>query len=155
MSNQLKEEFKQLSELIRKANELVNPEDSLSYLLKKDIRDRLYGEKPKCFMKLLPIGRDTSPYLLPICNRAGIEDPKVIGVSLKVIQKLMDNTNGKFDINALQSILNQLQHRHNTFIKRIPKPATAAAKKAQVTRMFKNIKQYLDMNKTSAIGDRE
>ncbi len=155
MSNQLKEEFKQLSELIRKANELINPEDSLSYLLKKDIRDRLYGEKPKCFMKLLPIGRDTSPYLLPICNRAGMEDVKVINVSLKVIQKLMTDESGKFDVNALQSVLNQLQHRHDTFIKQIPKPAPAAARKAQITKMFKNIKQYLNMTKTAAIGDRE
>jgi len=154
MSTQLKEEFKQLSELIRKANELINPEDSLSYLLKKDLRDRLYGEKPKCFLKLLPIGRDTSPYLLPICNRSGIEDPKVINVSLQVVQKLMADTTGRFDVNALQSILNQLQHRHDTFIKRIPKPASMASKKAQVTRMFKNIKQYLDMNKTKAIGDK-
>jgi len=154
MSNQLKEEFKQLSELIRKANALVNPEDSLSYLLKKDMRDRLYGDKPKCFLKLLPIGRDTSPYLIPICNRAGIEDPKVVGVSLKVIQKIMSDQSGKFDVNTLQSILNQLQHRHNTLIKTVPKPATAAARKAKVTRMFKNIKQYLDINKTNAIGDR-
>ena len=155
MSNQLKEEFKHLSELIRKANELINPEDSLSYLLKKDVRDRLYGDKPKCFMKLLPIGRDTSPYLLPICNRAGIEDPKVINVSLQVITKLMADPSGKFDINALQSILNQLQHRHDTFIKQIPKPASAAARKAQITRMFKNIRQYLNMTKTAAIGDKE
>jgi hypothetical protein len=155
MSKQLKEEFKHLSELIRKANELINPEDSLSYLLKKDVRDRLYGDKPKCFMKLLPIGRDTSPYLLPICNRAGIEDAKVINVSLQVVTKLMADPSGKFDINALQSILNQLQHRHDTFIKQIPKPASAAARKAQVTRMFKNIRQYLNMTKTAAIGDRE
>lgn len=155
MSKQLKEEFKHLSELIRKANELINPEDSLSYLLKKDVRDRLYGDKPKCFMKLLPIGRDTSPYLLPICNRAGIEDPKVINVSLQVITKLMTDPSGKFDINALQSVLNQLQHRHDTFIKQIPKPASAAARKAQITKMFKNIRQYLNMTKTAAIGDRE
>lgn len=154
MSNQLKEEFKELTELIRKANELINPEDSLTYLQRKDLRDRLYGDKPKCFLKLLPIGRDTSAYLLPICNRAGIEDPKVINISLKVIQKLMDDSTGKFDINTLQSILNQLQHRHDTLIKTVPKPATMAAKKAQVTRMFKNIKQYLDINKTNAIGDK-
>ncbi len=155
MSNQLKQEFNQLTELIRKANKLVNPEDSLAYLLKKDLVDRLYGEKPKCFLKLLPIGRDITPYLLPICNRAGLEDPKVIKVSLKVVQKLMDDDSGKFDINSLQSILNQLNHRHDTFIKKVPKPATMAAKKAQVTRMFKNIKQYLDINKTNAIGDRK
>ncbi len=155
MSNQLNQEFKYLSELIRRANELINPEDSLSYLLKKDVRDRLYGEKPKCFIKILPIGQDTSPYLLPICNRNGMEDPKVINVSLQVVAKLMDDSKGKFDINTLQGVLNQLQHRHDTFIKRVPKPASAASKKAQVTRMFKNIKSYLDMNKTGAIGDRE
>jgi len=155
MSKQLKGEFKHLSELIRKANELINPEDSLSYLLKKDVRDRLYGDKPKCFIKLLPIGRDTSPYLMPLCNRSGIEDPKVINVSLQVIKKLMDDPSGKFDINTLTSLLGKLQHRHDTFIKNVPKPASAAARKAQVTRMFKNIRQYLNMTKTAAIGDRE
>ncbi len=154
MSKQLKQEFEELLELKRMANDLVNPEDSLSYLLKKDVRDRLYGAKPKCFLKLLPIGRDTSPYLLPICNRAGIEDPKVIGVSLKIVQKFMDDPNGKFDINTLQSVLNQLNHRHSVMMKTIPKPATAAARKAKVTRMFQKIKSYLDINKTNAIGDR-
>lgn len=153
MSNKVKEEFQQLSELIRSANKLINPEDSLAYLLKKDIRDRLYGEKPKCFMRLLPIGQDTSPYLLPLCNRSGIEDVKVINVSLKMIEKLMKDKSGKYDINTLNSLLSRLQHKHNTFIKNVPKPATMAAKKAKVTRMFQKIKQYLDMNKTSAIGD--
>lgn len=148
-----KKELKQLSELIRKANDLINPEDSLAYLQKKDLRDRLYGEKPKCFLKLLPIGRDTTPYLLPICNRAGIEDPKVIGVSLKIVQRFMDKGDGRFDNNALQGVLNQLNHRHNVLSKKVPKPATAAARKAKVTRMFKNIKSHLDMNKTKAIGD--
>ena len=155
MSDQFIEEKDIVSELKRRANDLVNPEDSLSYLQKKDMRDRLYGDKPKCFLKLLPIGRDTSPYLLPICNRAGMEDPKVIGVSLKVVQKLIDDPSGRFDVNTLQSVLNQLNHRHSVLAKTVPKPATAAARKAKVTRMFKNIKSYLDINKTSAIGDRE
>lgn len=149
----MKDKKDKLSELIRRADELINPEDSLAYLQKKDVRDRLYGEKPKCFIKLLPIGRDTSPYLLPICNRAGFEDKKVIGVSLKLVQKLMDDPNGKFDTNTLQGILNQLNHRHNVLSKTVPKPATAAARKAKVTRMFKNIKGHLDMIKTKAIGD--
>lgn len=153
MSEQLKKEFEQLSELIRKANDLINPEDSISYLQKKDLRDRLYGEKPKCFLKLLPIGRDTSPYLIPLCNRAGIEDPKVIKISLNIVQKLIDSDKGRFDNNILQSILNKLNHRHNVLSKTVPKPASAAARKAQVTRMFKNIKSHLDMNKTQAIGD--
>lgn len=153
MTDQVKKDFEVLEELIRRANQLINPEDSLSYLLKKDIRDRLYGEKPKCFIKLQAIGQNTAPYLLPICNRSGIEDPKVINVSIKLVQKLMTDTGGKFDINSLQTVLNALQHRHNTFNKEIPKPASPAARKAHVTRMFKNIKNYLDMTKTSAIGE--
>lgn len=153
MSNNINKDFENLSELIRKANDLINPEDSVAYLQKKDVRDRLYGKYPKCFLKLQPIGRDTSPYLLPICNRAGIEDPKVIGISLKVVQKLIDNESSKFDINTLQSVLNQLNHRNNTLNKTVPKPASTAAKKAKVTRMFKKIKSYLDINKTHAIGD--
>jgi len=154
MSYKFKQEFQQLSELIRKANDLINPEDSLAYLLKKDTRDRLYGEKPKCFMRLPQTGQDTTPYLIPLCNRSGQEDPKVIKVSLKMIEKLMSDKSGKYDINTLNSLLSRLQHKQNTFIKTVPKPANMAAKKAKVTRMFQKIKQYLDLTKTSAIGDK-
>jgi len=113
----------------------------------------LYGEKPKCFLKLLPIGRDTSPYLLPLCNRAGFEDPKVIAIALKMVQKLMAEKSDMFDSNDIQKVLNQLNHRNNILSKTVPKPMSMGAKKAKVTRMFKNIKQHLDMNKTKAMGD--
>ena len=106
MSNKQKDNIKHLSELIRKANDLINPEDSVAYLQKKDLWDRLYGEKPKCFLKLMPIGRDTSPYLLPLCNRAGYEDPKVIAIALKMVQKLMDEKSDRFDNNDIQKVLN-------------------------------------------------
>jgi hypothetical protein len=148
MSKNLQEEISHLSELIRKANELINPEDSLAYLTKKDIVDRLYGEKPKCFLKLNPIGQDVQPYLLPLCNRNGIEDPKVINLSLKLVKKLIDDENTKFDSGALQSVLNKLNHRSNVFNKNVPKPASQAARKANVTKMFGRIKSYLDMIKT-------
>ncbi len=154
MSINLKEDFDHLSELIRKANDLINPDDGMSYLLKKDVRDRLYGAKPKCFIKLLPIGRDTSPYLLPICNRAGLEDPRVINISIQVVERLMKDDSGRFDTNTLQSVLNRLNHQKSVFSKRIPKPMSTGAKKAKVTRMMGNIKKYLDMTKTDAIGDR-
>ncbi len=153
MRDDIKQDIQHLSELIRKANELINPEDSVAYLQKKDIRDRLYGEKPKCFLKLLPIGRDTSPYLLPLCNRAGFEDPKVIAIALKMVQKLMAEKSDMFDINDIQKVLNQLNHRNSILSKTVPKPMSMGAKKAKVTRMFKNIKQHLDMNKTKAMGD--
>lgn len=148
MSKKLKEDVKHLSELIRKANDLINPENSLAYLAKKDIRDRLYGEKPKCFLKLLPIGRDTSPYLIPLCNRAGFEDPTVINVAIKMVEKLMSTKSDQFDSGDIQKVLNQLNHRNNVLSKTVPKPMSMGAKKAKLTRMFKNIKQHLDMIKT-------
>ncbi len=148
------EKFEVLEELIRRANDLVNPEDSLAYLQKKDLRDRLYGEKPACFLKLAKIGRDVSPYLLPMCNRSGMEDPKVISLSIKVIQKLMTDEKGQFDVNDLKTMLGKLQHRHNVFNKPIPKPPLAAARKGKVTRMFNNIKGHLtrgDLDKTGSL----
>jgi hypothetical protein len=147
MSKQIKEDVQHLSELIRKANDMINPENSLAYLSKKDLIDRLYGDKPKCFLKLLPIGRDTSPYLVPLCNRAGFEDPKVIEFAIKMVEKLMSQKADQFDSNDFQKVLNQLNHRKSVLSKTVPKPMSMAAKKAKVTRMFKNIKQHLDMYK--------
>jgi hypothetical protein len=147
MSKKLNENIQHLSELIRKANDLINPEGSLEYLSKKDLRDRLYGEKPKCFLKLLPIGRDTSPYLVPLCNRLGFEDLKVIEVAIKMVNKLMTQKGDQFDSGDMQKILNQLNHRKSVLSKTTPKPMSMGAKKAKVTRMFNNIKQHLNMYK--------
>ena len=151
MEKKLKEDFELLSELIRKADELINPEESLAYLVHKDMRDRLYGQKPSCFMRLRPIGRDTSAYLFPICNRSGMEDPKVINLSIKMLQRVMTDQSGRFDTNDTQSMLNKLQHKHNTFVKNVPKPASQAARKAHVTKMFDNIKKYLTLSKTGTM----
>jgi len=147
MSKKINENIQYLSELIRKANELINPENSIDYLNKKDLRDRLYGEKPKCFLKLLPIGRDTSPYLIPLCNRAGFEDPKVIEIAIKMVERLMSQKADKFQPSDMQKVLNQLNHRMSVLSKTVPKPMSMGAKKAKVTRMFKNIKQHLDIYK--------
>ena len=151
--SKIKKDIHLLSELIRRANELINPEDSIAYLQRKDLRDRLYGEKPKCFLKLLPIGRDIEPYLVPLCNRSGFEDPKVIAVAIKMVQKIMAEKSDMFDPNDIQKVLNQLNHRNSVLSKEVPKPMSAGAKKAKVTRMFKNIKSYLDINKTSGVGE--
>jgi len=79
-----------------------------------------------------------------------MQDPKVIGVSMKIVKRFLDDPSGKFDINILNTLLSKLQHRHNVLSKKIPHPAKTAAKKAQVTKMFKNIKQHLDLDKTRA-----
>jgi hypothetical protein len=151
MRDELKEDIKYLSELIRRANNLINPEDSVSYLTKRDVVDRLYGTKPKCFLRLKPIGRDVSGYLIPLCNRSGFEDPKVIQVAINMVQKVMADKSDQFDPNDIQKILNQLNHRNSVLSKTVPKPMSMGAKKAKVTRMFKNIKQHLDMTKTGSM----
>lgn len=150
----LKEEFEVLEELLRKAYELIHDEkDDYSYLADKDMRERLYGKHPKCFLKLLPIGRSTQEYILPICNRAGIEDPKVVGISLQVVKRMIDGNKGSFDTNELQNVMNRLQHKHSVLSKTVPKPATTAAKKAQVTRMLNKIQGVMDLNKTGSMEE--
>ena len=89
------------------------------------------------------MGRDTSAYLLPLCNRAGIIDPIVINISYKVIGKLLKDPTGLFDINTLQSIFDKITRLKDRYEKETPKPAQAAGRKAMVTRMFNNIKGHL------------
>jgi hypothetical protein len=140
----LESKFELLEELIRTAYNILNPDgEDLGYLRNKDLRNRLYGKYPACFLKLEPIGRDTSAYLLPLCNRHGIEDPKVIAISIKVVQKLIEGDSGRFDNNILITLLSKLQHRHDVFVKTVPKPPIAAAKKANVTKHFNQMRNHL------------
>jgi len=137
-------ELQNLQELIRTAsNHLLTKEEKIGYLTNPELRNRLYGKFPECFISLKKMGRDTSPYLLPICNRAGVIDPIVIKIAYKAVGKLMNDNTGTFDINDLQSILDKLDRMKSRYEKSIPKPPKAAARKAVVTRMFNNIKNHL------------
>jgi len=144
-----KGEFKVIQELIRNAYNQLDPVDKFSYLYKKNMVDTLYGKKPDCFLALKRLedggrmGQELNPYLLPICNRAGFEDPDIIKYSLEKIQQLMDDESGQFDTNDLQKALSSLQHRHDVYSKEVPKPARTAGYKANTTRMFNNIKNHL------------
>lgn len=137
-------ELQTLHELIRTASDhLLTKEEKIGYLAHPELRNRLYGKFPECFLCLKRMGRDTSPYLLPICNRAGIIDPMVIKISYKAVAKLMNDNTGTFDVNELQQILDKLDRMKARYKKSIPKPPQAAARKAVVTRMFNNIKGHL------------
>jgi len=137
-----------LEELIRKVDGYLmpEPEGELSYLYSKDLRDRLYGKYPKCFIKIKGIGREF-PTLLPICNRHGHKDPKVIAIARKVVQKIMNDKAGLFDGNELVEVLGKLDRMFNVYSKDIPKPPEAAGRKANVTRMMNRIKKHLDVYK--------
>lgn len=134
-----------LEELIRTAsNHLLTKEEKIGYIMDPKVKETLYGKFPECFISLKKMGRDTSAYLLPLCNRAGIMDPEVIKISYAAVGKLLSDPSGMYDVNELQGILDKLDRMRSRYNKNIPKPPKAAARKAVVTRMFKNIKGHLD-----------
>ena len=139
-----KQGTKHLEELIRTAsNHLLSKEEKVGYLMNPKLKDKLYGKFPKCFISLKKMGRDTSAYLLPLCNRAGIIDPEVIKISYAAVGKLLSDPSGMYDVNDLQIILGKLDKMKATYDKLSPKPPQQAGRKAVVTRMFKNIKGHL------------
>jgi hypothetical protein len=142
-----------LEELIRTAsNHLLTKEEKIGYIMDPKVKETLYGKFPECFISLKRMGRDTSAYLLPLCNRAGIMDPEVIKISYAAVGKLLSDPSGMYDINDLQGILDKLDRMKSRYGKNIPKPPKAAARKAVVTRMFKNIKGHLN---AMSVGPKE
>lgn len=139
-------EFEVLEELIRTAVNHLDPVDKYSYLYKKNMVDTLHGSKPDCFLKLKrkdggPMGQD---FLIPVCNRMGIQDRDILKLSLKTVQNFIDSNTGGFDMDELHDVMAKLKHRHDVFSKDVPKPASAAGHKANTTRMFGNIKKYIE-----------
>jgi len=137
-------ESNRLEELIRMAsNHLLSKEEKIGYLTNPELKNRLYGKFPECFISMKKMGRDTSAYLLPICNRAGIIDPEVIKISYSAVGKLLSDPSGMYDVNDLQLILGKLDRMKARYEKEIPKPTQQAGRKAVVTRMLNNIKKHL------------
>jgi len=135
---------KYIDELIRKvANHLMTPHERFNYVTTPQLKQRLFLTNPECFISLKRLGRDTSDYLLPICNQAGIVDPVMINISYKLVQRLADINDGTFDAEELQKVLAKLQYLKNRYGKDIVKPMQQAARKGLVTRLFRNIKSYL------------
>jgi hypothetical protein len=140
----LDEHIEKLEELIRTASKHIPGEkeldqDDIAALLKRDVRDRLMGKNPECFVCLKRIGRE--PFFLPICNRKAIVDPKAIDISLGVIQKLMSGDSS--DVNDLQHTFDQLTRMKRRYSKDIPKPPKAAARKAMVSKLMKKMGTYI------------
>jgi len=135
-----------IEELVRiAADRILSNHEKLDYVTDEKIKQRLFVKNPECFISIKRLGRDTSPYLLPLCNRAHIIDHRVIKMSHKLIQKLLDDDKGLYDINDLQTILSKLTRLKSTYDKTIPKPPQQASRKALVTKMFNNIKGHLQI----------
>jgi len=142
-------ELQVLEELIRTVSDhLLTKEEKVGYLSSPELKQRLYAKFPDCFMVLQKtMGRDISPYLFPLCNRAGIMDPLVIKISYKLVGKLLGDSTGMFDVNELQRVLDKITTLKARYEKTVPKPAQQAGRKAMVTRMFNNMKNHLTSQK--------
>lgn len=145
----LDEQIEKLEELIRSASQHIQhgddiEEDDIGALIKKDVRDRLCGKHPECFLSLKRMGRE--PFFLPICNRKAIVDPRVIKISMGAVEKMMaGDTSG--DVNDLQHIFDKLSRLQTRYAADIPKPPKAAARKAMVTKMMKKMGRYINVIK--------
>jgi len=146
MSKQLKEHYQVLDELIRSVALNLEPHDTLKALQQKDLRDRLRGKYPKCFLSVKPLGGQT-PDFFPVCNTAGMIDARAIELSLRSVDRLMNDDSGAYDVNDLTKMLTKLQRMKDVYSKTVPKPPNQAGRKAVVTRMINNVKDHLKVTR--------
>ena len=147
MSKQLKENYQVLDELIRSVAKNLEPHDTLKALQQKDLRDRLRGKYPECFLSVKPLGGQT-PDFFPVCNTAGMIDARAIELSLRAVDRLMNDDSGAYDSNDLTKMLTKLQRMKDVYSKDVPKPPSQAGRKAVVTRMMNNVKDHLKVTRT-------
>ena len=140
-TSSLEEHIEKLEELIRAASASIQHDDDIGALLKKDMRDRMYGKNPECFVSLKRLGRE--PFFLPICNRKAIVDPAAIEISLGVISKLMSGDKASGDVNELNHMFDKLTRMKKRYSQDIPKPPKAASRKAMVSKLMKKMGQYI------------
>ena len=138
----IEERLQELGELIRNVAQNLEPHDTLKALNQKDLRDRLRGKYPKCFLSVKSIGGQ-DPDFFPVCNTAGMVDPRAIELSLRTVTKLMADDSGSYDSNDLTVLLSKLERMKSVYSKTIPKPPNQAGRKAVVTRMMNNVKDHL------------
>jgi len=140
-----RKELIQLEELVRKAQSLIHPigyEDTLKDLMTKPATDVFKGDYTKC---VIPWKIGAQQIDLPICNRYGMVDPKIIALSRKMVMK-MANSN-VYNGDAVNIIIGKLDRIAKRFIGSIPKPPSTSAKNGAMTRytnrIINNLKGHL------------
>ena len=147
MSKTIKEHYEVLDELIRSVAKNLEPHDTLKALQHKQLRDRLRGKYPECFLSVKQIGGQT-PDFFPVCNTAGMIDARAIDLSLRAVDRLMNDDSGAYDSNDLTKMLTKLQRMKDVYSKDVPKPPSQAGRKAVVTRMMNNVKDHLKVTRS-------
>jgi hypothetical protein len=141
--NNLNEQFQHLDEILQSVNDIITPfsfQDELRSVMDKETRKRLSEKYPKCFMPVRMGNKDN--YVLPVCNRNGATDRNMIAFSMKLANRMLDRED--VDRGMLEVTMKKLKRLHSTYSKSVPTPADRAAQKANVTKSFKKMKQYLD-----------
>jgi hypothetical protein len=146
-TKKLQEEINVLDELIRSVAQNLEPHDTLKALQHKQLRDRLRGKYPECFLSVKALGGQT-PDFFPVCNTAGMIDKRAIEISLKALGRLMNDDSGAYDSNDLTQLLSKLERMRDVYSKDIPKPPNQAGRKAVITRMMNNVKDHLKTTRT-------
>ena len=86
---------------------LESPEKDIKELLDRNLRKRLFADKPFCFLKI-----SSSPNIFfPVCNRFGFHSPDMIQLSIKIAEKLQQNDN--YDQEELSLIIQRLKRLLN------------------------------------------
>ena len=139
----INEDFKILSELLRTAYKLISPisyHDDIKRLTPEFLK-RDSVKTPGCY---LAVGDGQSNTLFPICNRYGYKDPAIIKFSLKMAKRLADeNQHDKF----MPGTVIKLERLLSKYGKPIPKTVSQAALKTKATKTF-NKKMLNDVMKT-------
>jgi len=143
MSKLLDEHFDKLNELMRRVSGALSPFDSndMAWLQKKEIRDRLYGSHPGCFYQMTSNYGPPIPFFC-VCNRMGVQDPKVMDFTMKLIDKMKGSD--RYNKDDLDAVYIKIKRKHNTYNRDIPKPPREAALKGVQTKSLNSVKNYLN-----------
>jgi hypothetical protein len=143
------EDFKNIQELIRKVDSLIGTptvyHKEFARLMHKDNITRFSKQYPKC---VLPINIGRTIIYAPICNRTGAEDPKMIDITRKFVDKLSGHYDKEIPEGEISIIRTKLDKLLKKYSQDLIKPTDMAAKKAAETIAFKKIKAYNDAVKT-------
>ena len=90
--------------------------DDMKLAYQQKLRERLFIEKPECFVAIKGKGRDLST-ILPVCNRAGIQDPRVIQFSIGLAKKMQtSDTVGLVDPASLREAVEKLESMNKEYV---------------------------------------
>ena len=137
MPKHIQEGRQHLNELIRRVHQIVFPEhkEDLKWLLNKDLRHQMMEKYPKCFVSTAD--NRNNPVYLPICSRMAVVDPKMIDLSIEILQRL--ERKKKVHPETARPVLLRLKKMKTRYNKDAPKAPESSAFKAKLTKFVNSL----------------